>query len=657
MNTANIFIASSSELSEDRKEFREFLSVENDSLHEKGAYIKLVQWEHFLDAISETRLQDEYNKTVREADIVICLFYTKAGKYTQEEFDTALKQFKETGRPIIYTYFKTGAPDPDPNDQLAKDLVSFKERLGKLGHFWTTYENIHDLKFQFLKQLHRLEKKGLIDLGNELKEEAGDAISSYLTIYAEGDVHVGDKIEGDKVEGDKIEISNSKNVNTGNVNTQGGDVHIGDVNDNTININFFGSPQSIPNELPALKKLLEQKGISSFYLGGETLNLEDLNPANFGYIIGQAGRAKSLPAELAENLVGEGKGWVKSLKQELQDKHDISVGNRSWDIFQNYGWLIEAFLQKMSTQTGQEKNLRRLSFMAEAYQASLRYLCYIQMSQIIQLEDKPTDKIIADFLNMEGSSFQNFDYISLLLTTTNKIGSDGFMPEINRFTEELIDSKSSLNGVSLFLKEQRQKLINNELSEDENLPILLDQYLTALVYWLRKVSFLAKYRMVSIKEINLDYRFGTTRKFVHLYGELHGIYSDGDLDDEDYNTKSIEGAFTYNKSVLLFKGDNVSAGLDSIENKNAYLSLSPLIIDQSVYLGKPTQTPEIFFFSSYNSETKQYEYSQYRNELAFGEMDTIASNKSLIVKYENNNQPLLNRLFEQLELIFKPFKR
>ena len=62
MTTTSIFIASSAELEEDRKAFRELLSVENDSLHYKGAYLKLVQWEYFLDTVSDTSKQDDYNK-------------------------------------------------------------------------------------------------------------------------------------------------------------------------------------------------------------------------------------------------------------------------------------------------------------------------------------------------------------------------------------------------------------------------------------------------------------------------------------------------------------------------------------------------------------------------------------------------------------------
>lgn len=439
------------------------------------------------------------------------------------------------------------------------------------------------------------------------------------------------------------------------INIDEKNIVIQDVTEKTITVVVDGKAQEIEKKLDVLQALMEQMAAKSVQSANNIYNIGSITNANFGFIAGQAGHDKSLPTELAQNLVGEGNTWTQSLRQELV-KQGISVGNQPWNIFQNYGWLIETFLQKMGTAAGQEKNLRRLSFMVEAYQGSLRYLCYIQMAQVLQMENKPKLDIVSDFIQMEGKKYLDFDYTSLLLITTDALAQNGFMKEINQFVEELTDTESSLFGTALYLQNQRQRLMSNTIAEDETLPALLDEYLTALVYWLRKISFLAKYRLVSIKEINLNYRLGTAKNFVHLYGELHGIYSEGGSSDEDYNSKSIEGSFTFNKSVLLFKGIDVSTCMDKIQDQDCYLSLSPLVIDQSVYAGKPTQTPEIFYYTGYEKAKRQYNYSQYKNELTFGGKGDIVSNKSLLVLAQNNNQPRLDELFEQLEDVFKPLK-
>lgn len=646
MNTIRIFIASSSELEHDRKEFREFLSIENDRLHTKGVYLELIQWENFLDTISQTSLQDEYNKELIKSQVVICLFFTKAGKYTQEEFDTALKQFRETGSPLIYTYFKSGAPEPAAADQLALDLITFKKRLADIGHFYTAYDNIDDLKYQFRKQLDRLEDKGIIVLQQEVTQETKEAVTNYFsiknavigsTISAGGDVHIGDTT-----------TNTATAAGSNNIIIQG-------VSESSITVNVNGQSQEISNKLDALMALLEKQGAQTFQSDDRTYNADTINQANFAFLLGRAGQEKTLPYELAQNLVSDGNNWTQSLRQELV-KQGVAVGSQPWNIFQNYGWLVETFLQKMGTAAGQEKNLRRLSFMAEAYQGSLRYLCYIQMAQVLQLESKPKLIIVSDFIQMQGNRFLDFDYSNLLLTATDALGENGFMQEINKFVNELTDTESALYGTALYLEDQRRKLMANSIAEDDKLPGLLDEYLTALVYWLRKLSFLAKYRLVSIKEINLNYRLGTAKNFVHLYGELHGIYSEGGSSDEDYNSKSIEGSFTYNKSILLFKGNDVATCMDKIQDQTSYLSLSPLVIDQSVYAGKPTQTPEIFYYTGYEKAKRRYGFAQYKNELAYRGKGDIVSNKILGVLAQNNNQPWLDELFEQLEEVFKSFK-
>lgn len=151
LQTIHIFLASSAELKADRDEFRLFLSVENDRLHKTGIYLKLVQWEYFPDSLSETRLQDQYNKAIAESDLMVSLFDTKAGIYTTEEFEIAYKMFRETGRPLIWTYFKQ-AP---PGAVVAEDasLEAFKGKIASLGHFYTRYNNIDHLKYQFKLQL------------------------------------------------------------------------------------------------------------------------------------------------------------------------------------------------------------------------------------------------------------------------------------------------------------------------------------------------------------------------------------------------------------------------------------------------------------------------------------------------------------------------
>ena len=71
MRTLKIFLASSCELKDDREQFEIFLNRRNKDWVEKGIFLKLVNWEDFIDALSKTRLQDEYNQAIRDRRVRI----------------------------------------------------------------------------------------------------------------------------------------------------------------------------------------------------------------------------------------------------------------------------------------------------------------------------------------------------------------------------------------------------------------------------------------------------------------------------------------------------------------------------------------------------------------------------------------------------------
>ena len=215
-----IFLASSSELKDDRRDFEIFIYRKNKDWVKKGVFLELVVWEDFLDALSKTRLQDEYNKEIRKSDVFVMLFWTKVGKYTEEEFNTAVGQFKATERPFIFTYFKdaeTTSVRPDEED--IKSLSGFKKKLDTLGHFYTRYKDAAELQLHFSQQLDKLVANGFIEFKPDKGEAAagttynanltgsGAIVQGGGTAVGAGGVHVGGQ--------------NTGNINTGTqVNTR-----------------------------------------------------------------------------------------------------------------------------------------------------------------------------------------------------------------------------------------------------------------------------------------------------------------------------------------------------------------------------------------------------------------------------------------------------
>ena len=160
LRTIRVFLASSSELFEERDAFELHFRRLNDQLIAEGVYLEIVRWENFLDCISELGLQNEYNQSVRDCDVFVSLFFTKAGKYTVEEFDVAYKQYITASKPLIYTYFKdapvtTGGWKKEDHDS----IDALKKKLQDLGHYPTVYSTTDSLILHFRNQLPMIRKK------------------------------------------------------------------------------------------------------------------------------------------------------------------------------------------------------------------------------------------------------------------------------------------------------------------------------------------------------------------------------------------------------------------------------------------------------------------------------------------------------------------
>ena len=231
-----IFLASSAELVEDRREFEIFINRQNKRWHERGVFLELVIWEDFIDAVSQTRLQDEYNKALKGCDVFVMLFWTKVGMYTAEEFETAFGQFKATGRPLIYTYFKDTPSDHPLDDDDQASLYAFRSKLKKLGHFYTSYKNQDALCRHFGDQLEKLALAGAFGTlpGPETAASlAAAAPTNTATLHGGGAIAQGTNAQAVGAGGILIGGNNSGVVNAGTIHTGGGA--------------FFGGPATARN--------------------------------------------------------------------------------------------------------------------------------------------------------------------------------------------------------------------------------------------------------------------------------------------------------------------------------------------------------------------------------------------------------------------------
>ena len=158
MRTIKIFLASSDELRQERIAFGNLVRQLDNIYMKRGIHIHLDVWEE-LDAAFHfrKRKQDEYDEKVRQSDIFVAMFYTRAGQYTLEELDVAIDENSRRDMPTILIYCR----DLQPGDVETAELTEFKHRLEyELEHFSSRYATTDKMHLDFVMWLQRTESAG-----------------------------------------------------------------------------------------------------------------------------------------------------------------------------------------------------------------------------------------------------------------------------------------------------------------------------------------------------------------------------------------------------------------------------------------------------------------------------------------------------------------
>ena len=151
----SIFLASSEELYNDRIAFGDFIRSLNDIYQRRNISIRLMKWEDFDSSVNTStqgnkthRKQDEYNQKIGKADIFLALFQTKAGKFTVEEFNYAIKLIKN----------------------LSDVLVQLFVLICSIYYFTRDGDKVMEYIFAFIPEKHKpFFEKTLEDVANVLK--------------------------------------------------------------------------------------------------------------------------------------------------------------------------------------------------------------------------------------------------------------------------------------------------------------------------------------------------------------------------------------------------------------------------------------------------------------------------------------------------------
>ena len=167
MKKVKIFLASSIEdLREDRLQVGDFFRQLNEIYLDSGVHFSLVKCEDYDNSIASGGKQQQYDREIRESELVFFLFFRKVGDYTKHEFEVAMEAFKDMKKPRIVTYFRY-ITSVDEAVQEVQDFMQLLDR--EFGHYYNTYGHIDTLKLGILMQIKLLQ---LDDARIELKNGA-----------------------------------------------------------------------------------------------------------------------------------------------------------------------------------------------------------------------------------------------------------------------------------------------------------------------------------------------------------------------------------------------------------------------------------------------------------------------------------------------------
>ncbi len=234
-------------------------------------------------------------------------------------------------------------------------------------------------------------------------------------------------------------------------------------------------------------------------------------------------------------------------------------------IIKNYPWPVGVELRRLFSASMRELDRMRLDQIFKTIERTMQFVSFVMLSQLWQdaIRKKITisDSIATEFENrMSVLSMGNFTWlIRAVGNLYQDTKQEWFMPEIS----ENFDKK--FYAALDFWVPERNEIGHYQINlTQEEIEKRCVEYEEKLTFILLKIAFLAKYSLVSVREIKVLKPKNREAKFHHVVDLLNSS-------DSDFAAKEIdEETFSESHSVLLMK---------SVKSLEEYLNLSPLIID------------------------------------------------------------------------------
>jgi hypothetical protein len=261
-------------------------------------------------------------------------------------------------------------------------------------------------------------------------------------------------------------------------------------------------------------------------------------------------------------------------------------------VIKSFPWPIGVELRRLFSGTMRQLDRMRLDQIFKTIERAMQFLSFVMLSQMVK--DKDAGK-----LTVPESFSKEFSSRFLVLSMGNfawlirSIGNIFTEQKVEWFMPEMAESFNNkfYNALDFWIPERNEighYQINLTQEEIEKRCV---EYEEKLTFILQKIAFLAKYKLVAVKEIKVIKSKVREADFHHVIDLLNS--SDSDFKAKEFH----EPSFTESQSVLLMK---------TMKSLNEYLNLSPLIID--------TSTEVLDAKEKFNIKKDIFMYSKFRND-------------------------------------------
>jgi hypothetical protein len=265
-------------------------------------------------------------------------------------------------------------------------------------------------------------------------------------------------------------------------------------------------------------------------------------------------------------------------------------------ITKNFPWPIGVELRRLFSGSMRQLDRMRLDQIFKTIERSMQFLSFVMLSQLVKEKNEGRiaipENFSKEFINrFFVLSMGNFSWmIRGLGNIFEEQKVEWFMPEM----AESFNSKF-YNALDFWIPERNEighYQINLTQNEIEKRCV---EYEEKLTFILQKIAFLAKYKLVSVKEIRVIKSKVKEADFHHVIDLLNS--SDSDFKAKEFH----ESSFTESQSVLLMK---------TMKSLSEYLNLSPLIIDTSSEVLDTKEKfdikKDIFMYSKFRNDQLMY---------------------------------------------------